>query len=196
MAVQVNDVAIKRLGEQCSTLTSLNVTRSHRNHPQPSFQVQMTPITDVGLAQLQRAAALSHLTTLNIAMTAITDQGFCAAAPDLPRLQSLVLSLCKVGDSAVRCIAQHCRELTGLKLGGCNVTDAGVAELGQLEHLKEIDLMNNAITDKGASALLSSGSSLEIVNLSRCSCSYGVNARVVHESPAQTWCRNSCCQSM
>lgn len=103
-----------------------------------------------------------HLTWLNLAGTAVTDEGLAALA-SFPKLTRLHLEKTQVGDEGVAAIT-NLEHLEYLNLYGTNVTDVGLIHLTKLPNLKKLYLWESQASPKGANALASVNSDL-VVNI-------------------------------
>jgi tRNA A-37 threonylcarbamoyl transferase component Bud32 len=109
-----------------------------------TLDLGQTSVTDAGLEHL---TGLADLTSLTLTGTRVTDAGMRHVA-ELRRLQSLDLQFTPIGDAGVKHLAGLTR-LRTLKLYGPRLTDAGMADIGRLKDLSVLSLDDSDITDEG-----------------------------------------------
>lgn len=143
-------------------------------------------VTDVGIAHLEE---LPNLEYLDLRDTRMTDEGLKHFAA-MNRLESLVLEgsqftdngvehlegclqlralqlrLPQMTDQGLQKIQGLSRRLRILQIGGSRVSDAGLAQLAELQSLEQLGLNNLAISDDGLKQLQGL-KTLYVLNLSR-----------------------------
>ncbi|HJT30451.1 MAG TPA: hypothetical protein VJ783_00185 [Pirellulales bacterium] len=134
----------------------------------PALQTVSLEGTEIGDATLPRLARLRRLRFLNLSETKITDKG----AAELNRLSCLTtLWICpsdaptdeSVSDAGLKQL-RGLRELKSLALGGSGITDASIAVLAEFKHLRELYLLDTAITADGWVRLRNSLPDCEVMN--------------------------------
>jgi len=115
-----------------------------------NFSLQRDKVGDRELAALEPLAPV--LVWLNLARTAVTDQGLQRLAA-LPQLRRLNLANTAVGDAGLQPLA-GLQQLEYLNLYGSKVSDAGLQPLQSLGKLRKLFVWQTAVTDQGAAALV------------------------------------------
>ncbi|HEY2910250.1 MAG TPA: hypothetical protein VGI99_08385 [Gemmataceae bacterium] len=106
-------------------------------------------ITDEGLPAL---AALSNMEELTVGQNfKVKDVGLSKALGGMKRLRKLDVSNSSAGDGAMAALL-GCPEMQVLVVHGSKVTDAGMASVGKLAHLREIRA-DAQLTDNGLAAI-------------------------------------------
>lgn len=112
-----------------------------------SLDLAGSAVTDEGLTNLR----LRRLRHLYLGSTEIGDQGV-AAISTLPDLKTLDLSQTKITDDGLKWLGQM-RTLEELHLAYDKVTDVGLAYLQDLDQLMVLDVRRTAVTESGINAL-------------------------------------------
>jgi internalin A len=114
-----------------------------------TIDLSLTHITDEGLAELKN---LKNVTDLNLFYAEyVTDQGV-AAIKDWKKLKRLNLHGTKCSDTALEHIA-GITSLESLDVGSTLMTDVGLERLTMLANLKELTMGGNELGDAGLQAL-------------------------------------------
>jgi hypothetical protein len=114
-----------------------------------SLDLSLTHITDQGMQELK---GLPRITDLNLYFAEyITDEGV-AAIKDWKTLKRLNLHGTKAGDSALEHVA-GVTTLESLDVGSTLMTDVGLERLTRLPNLKELTMGGNEMGDAGLQAL-------------------------------------------
>lgn len=137
--IEIKGVFLDRSNLDDATINELVVVSGHLE----SVWLSNTPLTDSGLAWLDKTPGLRCLDLCN---TRVTDQGLIRVAP-LAELISLNLSGTKVTDVGLQRL-RAMRHLQWLELDGTNVTDEGVEVVGQFPDLRELSLAHTRISDR------------------------------------------------
>ncbi len=103
--------------------------------------------TSVSDAGLKHVTSLTQLEWLDVAYTAVGDEGL-ACARSATRLNHLIAEHTRITDAALETVAGF-GELEILDLTGTQITDAGLAHLRPLSKLRELGLGQTAVTDAG-----------------------------------------------
>ena len=114
-----------------------------------TLDLSLTRVTDQGMAELRK---LRNVTDLNLYFAEyITDQGV-AAIKDWKKLKHLNLHGTKSSDTALEHIA-GIASLESLDVGSTLMTDVGLERLTTLTNLKELTMGGNELGDAGLQAL-------------------------------------------
>ncbi len=114
-----------------------------------TLDLSLTHITDEGMAELKN---LHNVTDLNLYYSEyVTDQGL-AAIKDWKKLKHLNLHGTKSSDTALEHIA-GITSLESLDVGSTLMTDVGLERLATLTNLKELTMGGNELGDAGLQAL-------------------------------------------
>jgi internalin A len=114
-----------------------------------SLDLSLTHITDQGMLELKN---LPGITDLSLYFTEyVTDEGI-AAIKDWKKLRRLNLHGTKIGDAGLEHIS-GISTLESLNVGSTLMTDVGLERLTQLSHLKELTMGGNELGDAGLQAL-------------------------------------------
>jgi internalin A len=114
-----------------------------------TLDLSLTRITDEGMAELKK---LRNITDLNLYYAEyVTDQGV-AAIKDWKKLKRLNLHGTKSSDTALEHIA-GITSLESLDVGSTLMTDVGLERLNTLTNLKELTMGGNELGDAGLQAL-------------------------------------------
>jgi len=116
---------------------------------QVGFHLLGDSVTNETLAALD--AVKDQVTWLNLAGTAITDDGLAQLAA-LPNLTRLHLEKTSIGDAGLEHLAGM-KQLEYLNLYATQVSDAGVDQLSGLAGLQKLYLWQSNVTDDGADKL-------------------------------------------
>ena len=113
-----------------------------------TLDLSLTHITDEGMAELRN---LHNVTDLNLYYSEyVTDQGL-AAIKDWKKLKHLNLHGTKSSDTALEHIA-GIASLESLDVGSTLMTDVGLERLATLTNLKELTMGGNELGDAGLQA--------------------------------------------
>ena len=118
--------------------------------------------TRCGLAALTALTPVASLRRLELACCRAMDDGAAAAIPSLQGLRQLVLRGCPITDAGIATLAGSRLEL--LDLADTEVSDAGLARLGEYRSLRLLRLAGCDITDAGL-AHLQDLNALEVLDL-------------------------------
>jgi internalin A len=114
-----------------------------------SLDLSLTHITDQGMQEIK---GLSKVEDLNLYYTEyVTDEGI-AAIKDWKRLKRLNLHGTKVGDTGLEHIA-GITTLESLNVGSTLMTDVGLERLANLQNLRQLTMGGNELGDAGLQAL-------------------------------------------
>ncbi|MDP9171872.1 MAG: hypothetical protein M3N54_14745 [Acidobacteriota bacterium] len=114
-----------------------------------SLDLSLTHITDQGMQEIK---GLRGITELNLYFAEyVTDEGL-AAIKDWKKLRRLNLHGTKAGDTALEHIS-GIAALEALNVGSTLMTDVGLERLTMLPHLKELTMGGNELGDAGLQAL-------------------------------------------
>lgn len=128
-------------------------------------------ITDTFLQTLFESCKNLQILDLKSATNKFTTEGLLKSIPELKNLTGLKIRNSEyVTDAVITKIAQNCRFLKGLDIGGCsNVTDESIAYLKDLK-LVQLNLSGSGITDRSLKMLsdCECGNSLIDLNVNDC----------------------------
>lgn len=134
---------LQRLRLTETRFSDAGVTHLRRLNELESLEINVTPGRFRGTS-LDELASLSQLRHLDVARTAVTDQGLAAIA-SLSNLESLNLT----GDSITDVGLKHLASLTRLRwitLSGTSISDAGLRQLESLPRLESVYYDSTKIT--------------------------------------------------
>lgn len=144
---QVTDIAMARYLSKMSSLLWLNV--------------EETSITDYSLERLTGLVELRHL---DLGDTAVSSFGVSALS-FLTQLRSLNLSFTDISDKSLKALQSlHCLEVLSLD-GEQRISDEGLAFLGSLDKLRELELYSARITDAGLLDFCHTSAAASLVSL-------------------------------
>jgi len=126
----------------------------------PGLQALSFAYVPLSREAVHAVASMSRLRFISLAGNPHVDDGFIYRLSN-PDLCHAVFSGCYgLSNLGLARLARSAPNLTALDLSGCDtqITDIGVAALGQLKHLRYLSLaFNSMVTDKGLEALLNAG---------------------------------------
>ena len=132
-----------------SWVTDTDLRRLAENPEITTLDLSLTRVTDEGMAELK---GLRNVTDLNLYFAEyVTDQGV-AAIKDWKKLKRLNLHGTKSSDTALEHIA-GIASLESLDVGSTLMTDVGLERLTTLPNLKELTMGGNELGDAGLQAL-------------------------------------------
>ncbi|MDO4576466.1 MAG: nucleoside hydrolase [Planctomycetia bacterium] len=105
-------------------------------------------VTDATLARL---GTFTHLTSLALDKTSITDETLKNQVAKLPKLQQLFLAQTAVTDAGVAALPLG--QYTRLRLAGTKITDATLSGLKNATNLQTLDVSNTGVTSAGVATL-------------------------------------------
>jgi len=132
-----------------SWVTDIDLRRLVEYPDLTTLDLSLTRITDEGMAEIK---TLRNVTDLNLWYTEyVTDQGV-AAIKDWKKLKRLNLHGTKSSDTALEHIA-GITSLESVDVGSTLMTDVGLERLSTLTNLKELTMGGNELGDAGLQAL-------------------------------------------
>lgn len=129
-------------------------------------------VNDEILEILQPCKKLDAVSIKNVDEKSLSKNGLLKFIPQLKYVKLLTLSKCEsVDDDVLQCVADNCKLLTGLDIGGCTkITDESIIGIARLENLLYLTCSQTQISDKGIDHLVHgpSGVHLTEIRLSKC----------------------------
>jgi len=114
-------------------------------------------IGDVGLALIAQQSFAGNLTSLNIALTHITMQGFEESMGEFTRLTALDISDNNIGDKGFAILAKQpfAHNLIKLVISGNKITAQGItANINAFTSLTQLDISNNNLRQADVAAIV------------------------------------------
>jgi internalin A len=136
--------SLKGLAMNQTPITDQGLASIERFPDLTFLTLQGTAISDVGLAHLSR---LKKLKSLDLGRTKVSDTGLSHFAGH-PGLESITLWLTDVSDTGANSLAS-CPKLGRIILWDTKVTDAGLAKLAAMSSMTDLDLARTPVTNQG-----------------------------------------------
>nr|XP_020840115.1 F-box/LRR-repeat protein 13 [Phascolarctos cinereus] len=150
---QISDLALAQMGERCCSLTYLNLCNC-------------TQLTDCGIEFITQ---LPNLISIDLSVTASTDEEFCQSTPNLEHLD---VSYCpKLSGEILKALSAKCCRLTSLNIAGCpKMNDLAIRILSKKCHyLHFLDVSGCVyLTDKAIEYLLEGCKQLHVLKMRYC----------------------------
>lgn len=127
-----------------------NAVEEVRTGESEEIRLYKNPVSD---AQLEELAGLEKLKRINLADSAITDEGLALIAKHAPQLELLRLGSPNITDAGMSHVAEM-KKLRFLHLINVPITDAGLKPLATMSWLESFYLDGGKATDEGLSELI------------------------------------------
>ncbi|KAI6656364.1 F-box/LRR-repeat protein 13-like [Oopsacas minuta] len=178
----VTDVALKTLAQACVQLSHIHVANcgrlgdlslkalKHLKHLQIINVADCIKIGDAGIRQVVEGDSKTRIMELTLTnLVRISDVTLLRMNQHLVNLSYVSFCYCEfLTDAGVELVCSLSK-LSGINLSGCNITDSGIASLGEYSILKYVSLSECVnLTDLGIEKFCSNAKHLSYLDLSYC----------------------------